>query len=181
MRFICKCLAFAIVLLPIMSVYGHFLESALMADSAVSDNVLKEFNPMWDEKEQQFRLSCLGMQGMCRECYCFMNGLSVSKLQRLMTRWRKTKARSVSRKHGSGLRRSMATIDLECWFRELIECMGEPAPDSSGLIYLPPGTKADYWKQYQDDRIDQPKVKRSTFFAVWAQKFPKLKVHLSTD
>ena len=149
-----------------------------MADASVSRIVLGECNTMYDDTTKQFHFSCMGARDMCRDCYCFMNGLSPRKLQDLLTKWKTENVRSISRKPGSGRKRSQESIDCECWFRELIELMGEPAPDSD-KVYLPPGTKSDYHKQYLADRVGKPTVKRSTFFHLWDTQFKFLKVQLT--
>ena len=147
-----------------------------MSDAAVSNIVLGECNTMYDHSTEQFHFSSMGARDMCRECYCFMNGLSPRKLQDLLTKWKSPDAvRSVSRKPGQGRKRSRESVDCECWFRELIELMGEPAPDSDN-VYLPPGTKTDYFKQYTADNLGKPTLRPSAFFRLWAQQFHFLKV-----
>lgn len=171
----CRCLAFAIALLPIIDVYSQFLNSALMAHAAISEHFLNNADTMFDRNTEQWYYSQMEVRNMCAECYCFLNGLSTKKLSRLKERYTKDRARSYSRKPGSGCKRSMASIDCECWFKELIDMMGEPAPDSD-KVYLPPGKKADYFRQYQHDRAGKAQVKSSSFYHMWETQFRFLKV-----
>ena len=83
---------------------------------------------------------------------------------------------SVTRKEGSGRRPEEATLDAELWFHDLIKNVGEQSPESD-LVYLPPATKADFWREYQDDRKEQERiVSKTTFYNLWKTKFKHLKV-----
>lgn len=145
-----------------------------MPDAEISDNFLRNGGTMYDAQRDEWHFSQMEVRNMCTQCYCFLSGLSPKKLSRLIQSYKKEKARSYSRKPGSGRRRSDASIDCERWFKELIDMMGEPAPDSHN-IYLPPGTRADYLRQYQEDRAKKPQVKKSSFYHMWDTQFPNLK------
>ena len=145
-----------------------------MADAGVSDHFLRNAETMYERETDQWHFSQMELRNMCTQCYCFLNGLSTKKLSRLIERYKKDKTRSYSRQPGSGRKRSPASIDCECWFRELIDIMGEPAPDSAN-VYLPPGTKADYFRQYTHDRANKPQVKQSSFYRLWDTQFRFLK------
>ena len=174
----CQCLAFLIAFLPIIDIYSQFLTSALMCKTDVNSAVLNNLDSMYDGENDRFILCQKGVRNMCLECYCFLNGLSVHQLQRLMAKYRNRESASVTRKAGSGRKVSLKTIDCELWFqKELIEMLGEPAPDSN-KIFLPPATKADFFKQYTQDRAKSQfgLVSRSTFYELWNTKFPHLQV-----
>lgn len=177
LRYLCKCLAFLIAFLPIIDVYAQFATSSLMYKSAINSTVLGNLDSMYDKENDSFILCQMGMRNMCLECYCFLNGLSVHQLQRLMAKYRKHETASVTRKPGSGRKVSLSTVDCELWFRDLIATMGEPAPDSN-KIFLPPATKADFFKQYKQDRAKSKfkPISRTSFYDLWASKFPHLKV-----
>lgn len=119
-RYLCQCLAFLIVFLPIIDLYSQFLTSSLMCNAAVTEDIMGKLDTMYDSNEDRFILSQRGMRDMCMTCYCFLNGLSVTKLQRLMTCYRKQK-KSVSRKPGSGRKQSLSSVACEMWFKDLIE------------------------------------------------------------
>ena len=178
LRYLCQCLAFLIAFLPIIDIYSQFLTSALMCKTDVNSAVLNNLDSMYDGENDRFILCQKGVRNMCLECYCFLNGLSVRQLQRLMARYRNGESASVTRKVGSGRKVSLKTVDCELWFqKELIDTLGEPAPDSN-KIFLPPATKADFFKQYTQDRAKSQfgVVSRSTFYELWNTKFPHLKV-----
>lgn len=173
-RFSCNCQSFASLLLPFMTIYTCFLNAVLMPDAEVSKEVLHLLGPCWDGVNKIFVFSQLGMRKMCRECFCFLNGVSIGKLRKLL-KYKRGEKNSVTRQEGSGRRQGDATLDAEIWFHELIQNVGEQSPESN-LVYLPPASRADFWREYQDDRKEQDQVSRSTWYDIWKKKFPHLKV-----
>ena len=174
-RFNCNCQSFASLLLPLTTIYICYLNAILMPDQDVSKEVLLLLGPCWDGVKKIFVLSQLGMRNLCRECFCFLNGISLGKLRTLMEKKKKEES-SVTRKEGSGRRPEEATLDAELWFHDLIKNVGEQSPESD-LVYLPPATKADFWREYQDDRKEQERiVSKTTFYNLWKTKFKHLKV-----
>ena len=158
-----------------MTIYNCYLNAILMPDQDVSKEVLLLLGPCWDGVKKIFFLSQLGMRNICRECFCFLNGISLGKLRTLMEKKKKEES-SVTRKEGSGRRPEEATLDAELWFHDLIKNVGEQSPESD-LVYLPPATKADFWREYQDDRKEQERiVSKATFYNLWKTKFKHLKV-----
>ena len=171
-------MAFATVLVPILTIYTQFLNSGLMAHAAVTNNVMGKLDGFYSARADEFYFSQLGMRNLCAECYCFLNGLSLRKLKYLLAGYRKDpNKRSMSRQPGSGRLTSNETVDCELWFKELIDTMGEPSPENTN-VYLPPATKADFFRQYCDDRPSPgyTRASRSAFFRIWRTKFSHLKV-----
>ena len=104
-RFLCQCLAFSLILLPIIDVYAQFLNTTLMADAGVSDHFLRNAETMYEKETDQWHFSQMEVRNMCTQCYCFLNGLSTKKLSRLIERYKKDKTRSYSRQTLGGVHR----------------------------------------------------------------------------
>ena len=114
---------------------------------------------------------------MCRQCFAWLNGISVGTLKSIIKSFDK-KTKVIERKEGSGRPQSDKSITAEYWFKELIASVGEYSPESP-VIHLPPAHRQDYFQEYLDDHIEQETMSNSAFFKMWRKKFPKVKVPIN--
>ena len=118
---------------------------------------------------------CSGMLDVCRDCFAFLHACSRGKLQTLITshKWKRSKART--RREGSGRPQSPKMMQAVIWFALLVTLIGESSPDSSE-VHLPPGFRKDYFKEYKADYFDKETIERSTFYEMWREHYPHVKV-----
>ena len=144
-------------------IYAFYIENKNLSQTELNSEIMKRLATAYDWRTKRFKFAAEGMHDLCRRCFAFLMGVSLSTMDNRCNEYVKTNGTKTS---WSRLRPSRAgTIStkvavMKDWFRELIKFEALPLVDSPAA-HLPEGRKMTYYRRYCHDRVT------STFLRIW--------------
>lgn len=148
---------------------------ALLGAEERNNAIIERIDSAFNINTLRLDLLSLGwFQQACRPCFSFMAGSSLRSVNRRVSDWSdgvNLWTRENAKKEEG--RYSEKGANARLWLEALRDELGDQCPDSPDL-YLPPGTKSDYYKEYAAEV--KTSVKLETFLLIWRKEFPNLKI-----